>query len=542
MGSTFTRRGLLQASLGGSALLGLGALVGCSSSGTGTGDAVNGASNNKAMLPDHLPYDGITPDFPGQPGLSTDAYATYPSEPVRAYATAPGDGQPLSGLSYFNGSLRPDLDRNLYWQAMNTAIGSDLQITVVPAAEYGSKFATVTAGNTLPDMFTILPTLPAIPQLLQARAVDLTPYLAGDAITAYPSLANIPTASWQGCVFGGKIRALPIERGLQTTKLMYLRRDIAESAGLDAQVSDFADFRSLCAELSAPQSNRWALANLPLDYVRSMLAIAGPWTLEGGTIVSNWTREEQLDALEAARGLYEAGYLNPDVLAAPPSQTNEWFHAGTAALKWDTYSAWTGFYVYSGVEGFGVQGLPVPGFDGGKGQPVLGAPNIAVSAISADSEDRIETILKIADWLAAPFGTQEYLLNKYGEEGVHHELQDGNPVLLDERKGEYGLGHIYLAASPTVFYYPGSAEISREPQDHQRSMLPDAVPDPTVGLYSETGSRSFAGIVQDVEALEADIIGGRRPVSEWTSEIEAVLAGGLQSILDEYNEAYEQSQ
>ncbi|MEQ7129090.1 extracellular solute-binding protein [Actinopolymorpha sp. B11F2] len=540
MGPTLSRRGLLHASLGGAALLGLGTLTGCNSGPSGSGTATGDGST--ATLPDYIRYDGVTPDFPGESGLLTDAYANYPAARVQMYADAPGDGQPLTGLSYFNASLRPDLEQNLYWQGMNAALGSDLEITVVPAAEYASKFATVTAGDTLPDMFTILPTLPAIPQLLEAKAVDLTPYLSGDAISAYPSLANIPTASWQGCVFGGKIRALPIERGLQTTKLMYLRRDIAESLGADSEVTNFADFESLCAELSAPQSNRWALANLPLEYVRSMLAIAGPWAIDGDAIVLNWTRKEQLEALEAARGLYEAGYLNPDVLAAPPSQTNEWFHAGTAALKWDTYSAWTGFYVYSTVEGFRVQGLPVPGFDGGKGQAVLGAPNIAVSAISAASEDRIETILKIADWLAAPFGTQEYLLNKYGKEGIHHEIRDGNPVLLDEHLGEFGLGHIYLSAGPTVFYYPGSAEISREPQDHQRIMLPNAVADPTVGLHSETGSRNLAGIMQSVEALEADIIGGRRAVTDWTSEIDSLLAGELQTILDEYNQAYEQSQ
>ncbi|MFC7624586.1 extracellular solute-binding protein [Microlunatus sp. GCM10028923] len=538
MGPTLARRSLLRTSLAGAALLGLGNLAGC---GGAQGGAGAPTGDEPAALPEYLRYDGVKPDFPGQAGRLTDAYANYPAEPVRMYDEAPGDGRPLTGLSYFNGSLRPDLGQNLYWQAMNAALGSDLEITVVPAAEYASKFATVTAGNTLPDMFTILPTLPAIPQLLQATAVDLTPYLGGDKISAYPSLANIPTASWQGCVFGGRIRALPIERGLQTTKLMYLRRDLADSLGVDAEVADFDDFKSLCAELTAPGANRWALANLPLDYLRAMLKVAGPWALDGDTIVSTWTRPEQLEALEAARTLFAAGYLNPDVLAAPPSQSTEWFHSGAAALKWDTYSGWTGFYLYSTVEGFAVSGLPVPGFDGGKGQPVLGAPNIAVAAISAAAEDRIETILKLADWLAAPFGTQEYLLNKYGQEGVHHKIKDGNPVLLDEHKGEFGLGHIYLSGSPSVFYYPGSAEISREPQEHQRRMLPDAVADPTVGLYSETGSRNLAGILATVQSLEADIVGGRRPVSDWSAEIDGLVKGNLQQIQDEYNQGYEQA-
>ena len=37
-----------------------------------------------------------------------------------------------------------------------------------------------------------------------------------------------------------------------------------------------------------------------------------------------------------------------------------------------------------------------------------------------DDQEKLKTILRVLNWLAAPFGTEEYLYRLYGEEGVDH--------------------------------------------------------------------------------------------------------------------------
>ncbi len=60
-------------------------------------------------------------------------------------------------------------------------------------------------------------------------------------------------------------------------------------------------------------------------------------------------------------------------------------------------------------------------------------PTIGFTAISKKSEARVETLLAYLNFLAAPFGTQEYLFRKFGLPGIHHTVVDGNPVLTDKR-------------------------------------------------------------------------------------------------------------
>ena len=67
------------------------------------------------------------------------------------------------------------------------------------------------AGNDLPDIMNTLvrQDIPLTPELFNAKAADLTPYLSGDAIKEYPNLAALPTRAWKGMVYDGKIWGVP---------------------------------------------------------------------------------------------------------------------------------------------------------------------------------------------------------------------------------------------------------------------------------------------------------------------------------------------
>ncbi len=98
----------------------------------------------------------------------------------------------------------------------------NLQLTIVPTPDMPTKFATLVAGNDLPDLIepaTTLPNgLPAgignLPAFLAAKCQNLDEFLAGDAVNEYPFLANIPTPHWKTCVWNGSIYGSASAKGV----------------------------------------------------------------------------------------------------------------------------------------------------------------------------------------------------------------------------------------------------------------------------------------------------------------------------------------
>ena len=120
-----------------------------------------------------------------------------------------------------------------------------MQVNLTPSVDYSQKFATAVAGDTLGDLFMI-GAISQKPQMLAAKAVDLTPHLAGDKINKYPFLANLPETSWNAAIFDGKIYGVPIPRGAISSEVLYARKDILDAQGLPAEVKSADDFVQLC--------------------------------------------------------------------------------------------------------------------------------------------------------------------------------------------------------------------------------------------------------------------------------------------------------
>src|SRR5699024_9936446 len=111
--------------------------------------------------------------------------------------------------------------------------------------------------------------------------------LSGDAVNTYPFLANLPPEAWQHGVFNGKIFGIPVPRGAVSTFVLYGRDDLLQEAGITESPASLEDFADICGELTAPSANTWALAYLPIDYLRQMFGVPNDWELQDdGTLVS----------------------------------------------------------------------------------------------------------------------------------------------------------------------------------------------------------------------------------------------------------------
>ncbi|SDR83832.1 type 2 periplasmic-binding domain-containing protein [Microlunatus soli] len=536
-GRTLTRRALLGA---GTAVGLSGALAGCSNEGRGGTTGANDAASKSKVRPAYIPYQGVEPDMAGATIGIPDAFNKYPAEPVQAIDAPPGDGEPIKVMTFTNTPIPPKLSRNDFWQEFNKRAGSPLELDLTPSVDYDKKFATAVAGDKLGELFMI-GGIPQKPQMLAAKAVDLTPHLAGDKIKKYPFLANLADASWNAAIFDGKIYGIPIPRGAISSQALYARKDILDDLGLSTELKSADDFVQLCKELSNKRKNQFALANVPTQFVQNMFGIANSWTEEGGKLVSNREDPAQQDALALLAKLWKAGYIHPDAFASQNQDMKTRFGNGTSALVFDTFSGWPG-YLQTMPQNAELAVIPTPAHDGsGVGKTWLGAPTIAVTAISKKAEDRVETLLSYLNYLATPFGTSEYLFRRFGIEGVDHEISDGNPVLTDKGLSETQLSLGYQADAPWAIFLPDRTGSAQACFDAMKKICPDALTNPVAGMYSETENRKGGQLNEDIGNITDDIIQGRKPVSAWAPAVKKWKAGGGDKIADELYAALKSS-
>lgn len=530
------RRTVLTAALGGAALAASGCDASSTQSRTATGAAVD--------LPDHTPYDGVKADLaPTKDGVLAGFYR-YPAAPATGSTEKPGSGGTVTAMT--QGGTPPERPPgNSYWQRLNERLGVDLNLNLAPAAQYPAKLATTIAGGELPDIVQFPLLQPNMTGLLTAKFADLSDLLSGDRINEFPFLANLATQSWKSARFGGRIFGIPKPFG-NIGQMMFTRRDILITRGLDAPVTSFDDFRQLMHSLTEPRQNRWS-SSQPLetvDFVLEMLGVFKGWTQDGGRLVHGFEDERFTQALEAVRSLVADNVFHPDSLSSSNSQAERWYAAGTTALSYNSYSVWTSYTKASDARTdpatkLRVGAIPPPSFESGRKTSAknLGPGSWGFVALKMASPDRLREILRVLNWLASPFGTANYLYSYYGTPGVHHESVNGNPVLTDAGRKQANLALSYIAAPPPVLYVPNNVDATREQHEYQMATIPTGVSDASIGLYSDTMSRKNAQLEKTMLDIRADILAGRKPVSAWADGVKDWRRNGGDAIRDELGAA-----
>jgi len=532
-----TRRTLLA----GVGALGLaGAAGACSNEGRG-GTAEGNAGASGSVRPTYVRYTGVKPDLAGAEYDIPDAFNRYPGSPVSAITKPPGDGKPIEVLTYTNTPIPPKLEQNRFWQEFNKRVGSPVSVSLTPSVDYNKKFATSVAGDKLGDIFMV-GSVPQIPQLLEAKATDLTAHLSGDNIRKYPYLANLPEVGWNSCIFGDKIYGVPIPRGAISSQALYSRADILEKQGLKAEVKNVDDFVELCKQLTDKRQNRFALATAPTLFVRNMFDIPNTWSESGKSVVSYLEHESHEEVFEILRKLWTSGYVHPDAFSGQNQDLKVRFGNGSSPLVVDTFSGWPSYLQTAVSKEAQIAIVPPPKHDGsGKGRIWMGAPAIGFTAINKKSEGRVEALLSYLNFLATPFGTQEYLFRKFGLPVVHHTLVDGNPVLTERGFSEIQLGLMYQADGPWTIFLPEKEGNSEVEFNAMKQTCPEALTNPVAGLYSETNVRKGPQLTDDMNQVTDDIIQGRKPVSAWAAAVKKWKSGGGDQIAEEFTKALEAS-
>ncbi|WP_232549951.1 extracellular solute-binding protein [Propioniciclava soli] len=511
-------------------------LASCGGNSAPGGTSSGGAAGSDAPVaaPTFRAPEGPEPDIAGDADIP-DTFFSYPAEPTVSVPEAPGDGQPLRILTQTFSPVTAQPPQNTAWANLNDKLGSALEIQQVPSGEYATVFATSLAGGQLPDMF-FLAEQPDMPDMVEATCLDLSDHLAGDAILAYPNLAAIPSDCWEAGRYNGRLYGLPSPRGAMSSGVLYRRDDLLAAQGVAPEWDDFEGFFSLAQQLNDPRGGRWATTIVPGQYIKNMLGIPNFWQYDGTTMQSWWTAPQMEEALEAQRRWAEAGLMNPDAFASP--NTKVWFSTGAAYFNPDSFSAWSQYFA-DPPEGFDIDVCQIPAFDGdGTGHLWMSFPSYGRAGINRNAADRVETLLKVANYFAAPFGTQEYLDVKMGQEGADYTFEGTDPIATSTGAANSALGVRYIADCRIANYLPGHEDSARKLDASIRELVPDAFRNDAVYLYSETVESDFASSAQMFNALEADIVQGRKQVSEWRPAADQWWADSGQQMAEELTEAY----
>jgi putative aldouronate transport system substrate-binding protein len=488
----FRRRAILRA-----ALAGAGAVVAGLLAPTGAAQTPTGGSPT--------PTDGFYPSpAPGVP----DAYTTAPPL-FRAIGETPGSGGTTRALFISYAPPVPARDENRYWQELERRLGVTLEPTFVPGGTYPEQIAVTTAGGDFPELTTVwTDQSPELYRTIEQGAfTDLTDRLSGDALQEFPNLAAFPDFAWENVRIDGRIYGVPRPRVLPGAVLMF-RRDWAEKHGIPEPKNAEEFFELMVAFTEGDpdgngQADSFGLGNqggntYALDWARAMFRAPNAWRLEAdGGLTSEYETEEFRAALEYTRRLFDAGVFHPDAATMNVNQAKELFAAGRIGAYLDGLAALPGS---GGLRGTTAQvtptaeviGLVPPGHDGGRGVAYTASGFFAFVAIPADvggDEDRVRELLRILDYFAAPFGSEERNFVVNGLEGVHHEVQpDGARIRTQLGTTEIG-DFPTLMNPPLTYYFPDRPEDGPYMQSLVRNLTEIGLANPALGIVTfEDGS------------------------------------------------------
>lgn len=520
----------------------------------GTSKTPARATANGSVLPSYSPFPGPPPDYPGSAEGIQPAYASFPKTQIKSVQASPGRGGEVTAFTTTITSPPPPLEQNPAWQAVNAEIGATLRMNIVPSSDYLAKLNTVVAGNDLPDLIYTnqagTSPLPNMLTFLQARCADLTRYLAGDAIKAYPNLANFPTFNWRGSgtIYSGQIYGVPVPRSPLASAL-FVHQEMLESIGAE-QPKNADDFKRILQALTRPQADQYGIAGTSQTafhvptFLLQMFGGPNNWRLESsGKLTKDYETNEFASAIGFARDLYTAGVYHPNSLTYSNLGADADFEAGKFGFYYSTWLALsTGYWPVAARinPAFKMRGVSPFSLDG-KTKPVyfLGVGNFGNTYLKKAAPDRMTELLGILNYMAAPFGTHEQMLVSYGLPGTDYTIDaNGNPIGVPNGFQANPVPFRYLTQYPAVQYNTvNSAEYARTVHAAEIDFAAAGIPDPTVSAYSPSYANLYAQLRQEMFDGVSDIVAGRRPISEIPALVASWRTKGGDKIRGEFEAA-----
>ena len=430
-------------------------------------------------LPTYIPATGgPKPDLHSTDPRITDGFLRYPKDPPKSWTGGPpGNGGTLNVFMAAYYPAPTPRDQNATWKEVEKALNSTVNMTIIPNADYSTRLQVVIAGSDLPDLI----------------------HIGGGPVGNLISSQFVP--------------------------------------------KDAEDFKKILEQLNRPQESRWAIGNFGPTNERvyglvgflEMFGAPNVWTLGAtGKLIRDRETEPYKAAIGYMKDLLSSGLYPPDVQTAGDSRGN--FLAGRFVVSTEAFGngwndMWRRGLQLNPQRHFTIV-RPFSAVAGEKPRHFISGGTVAYNLLKKGSPDRVREILRILNYLSAPFGTQEDLLLTYGLRDQDYTVDtDSNP--LPTQAGTSSATYVpwqYMAHRPYTWYQadlPGFAEAAFE---IEQILVGVGVADPTRGFHSATQSRKGVAAEQAFHDGIADILFNRRPfgdfdqlVNEWRTSVGDVV-------------------
>src|SRR5690606_20634263 len=159
----------------------------------------------------------------------------------------------------------------------------------------------------------------------------------------------------------------------------------------------------------------------------------GGWRKKaGGGLEFKYETEEYRQAVEFMARLYKEELIHPELIASKGADAKQLFKSGRIVIMQDGLGAWRPLQSEQRkiTPEFDMQPLPI--FSATVGKPLAWGNDQPTfyTFIKRDLEhSRLQEILRVLNWLAAPFGSKEHELAQHGVEGKHFtRAPDRSPI------------------------------------------------------------------------------------------------------------------
>ncbi|MFV2100881.1 extracellular solute-binding protein [Micromonospora sp. LOL_024] len=520
-GASTDRRSMLRLlGLGAAATVGGAALAGCSKEAGSQGSATS-ADAIKAVLPTYQRVELLKPDIPGE-GPIPDGYLSYPSQLLDAVTEAPGrGGPPIKTMSPWWGPAPPPLGRNGYLAAVNGKLGVEVDPSLQDGNTYADKLNAMLGARDVPDLLSApnweVDKVARFSDAVKALFTDLTDHLKGDAAARYPYLASLPSGAWEYSVWGGRLYAVPFPTDGPFAYALFHRRDLLAPAGLAAP-SNPDELYEFGKKATDQAKGVWAFGSV-FEMVQQFFGCQQTWRKKpDGGLEHKFENPAFAAALEFTARLFTEGLVHPDTVASKGADEKQLFKAGKILMYQDGLGAWQGMQSERVKElpTFDMQPLPVFGASGA--QPVIwgGEKPVFYTFLKKDlAPERVEELLGVLNWCAAPFGSREFELREYGAEGQHFTRStDGTPAPTELGRKELGAQYTHIGGRVPVKVRSGDTpQYVQDYIGYYRKHIETMEKDLFAGIKLELPA-NWSKTLQPTEDKIRDIVRGRRPVGD----------------------------
>jgi putative aldouronate transport system substrate-binding protein len=399
---------------------------------------------------------------------------------------------------------------------------------------------------------------PNLPGFFKSKCADLTPYLSGDAAKDYPNLAAIPTPAWKNSISAvdGALYLIPIHRQMTSVPPrggnFFKNVDMWDTElGQDFVPKNSDEFKKALTQLNRPQENRWAMGafgtNDTLFGISNFAQVFNApnnWKLDSaGKLIKDRETGEYKAAVGFMRDLFTSGLVWPDSIQATNNVRADFVGKRFAMSPDGQGNSWVDFWQRGLTQAnppthFGMI-KPFPADASQKPVHYLGTGFVSMNVLKKASPDRIKELLRVLNWLAAPFGSQEDLMLTYGLKDQDYSLDaKGNPRPTPDGTGRAGyVPWRYLAQHPWVYYQADIDGFAKASHEAEMATIPLGVDDPTNGFLAPTLYGKGANADMVFWDGVRDVVLSRRPMSDYDQLVSDWKTTAGDQIRKEYTDA-----